>query len=623
MICARPYQSESVDAVYDRLIAKDEPSTLAVLATGLGKTVVFGLVADRWARDRHPGRVLVLAHREELVTQARDELAGILGVQPAVEMADRWAVPAAGSLADTPPVVVASVQSLCQPRRLSRWPADEFGLIVTDEAHHVTAGSYKRIYDHFGRAKRLGVTATPKRADDLALGSVFGSVCYEMGISDAVAEGWLCPVQQRYVVVHGLELSAVRTSGDDFSDASIGPVLSGDSVLDQMVAATVELCGDEPTLIFTAARPPGEKVSQGDLYANALNDIRPGRAVFLSGETDKDVRRRELEAFERGDRQYLVGCSLFTEGFNVPKISRVVMARPTKSPVYYAQSLGRGTRTLRGVLRPEHATPDQRRLAIAASAKPSVLVIDFVGNSGTHKVMSAVDIFAGKLSADVVARAKKAVADDARNGVSRDVAELLARAESDERREKEAKEAADRQRRERREKARVKVNRVDMTQEDVDPFGTTDGPGQRAKVATDGRATRTQLEWIRSHGGFCGDNVSAKAAGQQIAEIKRRRAAGECSPKQERALKLRGLCSGPVPKAHAKALLDWLAAREWVPPAGPPKRKQMAIAAVANGSDTGYQLMIDGHRVGAVLGSPDLVRDTYRGLAAEPTAAAG
>lgn len=611
-ISPRPYQQQSVDAVFERFAAGD-PSTLVILPTGTGKTVVFGLVCRKWSRDRFPGRVLVLAHRDELIQQAADELEGILGTAPAIEQAERFAVPAAGGLTDAPAVVVGSVQTLCRDRRLARWPRDEFGLIVTDEAHHATADSYTRIYRHFGSAKLLGVTATPKRADDLALGHVFGSVAFEMGIEDAVGEGWLCPVEQRYVTVRGLDLSRVATRGDDFADGQIGAVLSGDSVLDQMVAATVELCGDEPTLVFTAPRPPGEEVSQGDLFADALNAIRPGRAVFLSGETEKDTRRRELELFERGERQYLVGCSLFTEGFNVPKISRVVMARPTQSTAYYTQCIGRGTRTLRGVLTPDLDTPESRKHAVATSAKPSVLVIDFVGNSGRHKLVSAVDIFAGKHPSAVVERAKaRAVA----TGV--DVRAALDEAAKQMAEEKRQKEEAERRRKEKAAKARVKVNRVDLWQESVDPFGTTDTHGQRPKLGSSGRATGTQLDWIRSHGGFCTDTATAQEAGAVIADIKDRWAKRLCSPKQERTLRKRGMIDGPVSKDHAKALLDWLAARDWRP-AERPTRKQLGI--VRSEAGDGWRLTIDKVPVGAVFAGPEAVRAAYKGLVAEPVAA--
>lgn len=616
MIDPRPYQAAAVDAVF-AAVDRGDPSGLVVLPTGMGKTVVFGLVAQRWPRG-HSGRILVLAHREELITQAADELAGITGQSPAIEMADQWATPAGSGLTDAPSVVVASVQSLCQPRRLARWPRDEFGLVVTDEAHHATSASYRRIYDHFGAAFRLGVTATPKRADEQALGQVFGSVLFDMGICDAVDEGWLCPVEQRFVTVRDMDLSAVATEGGDFSAKQLGTVLTGDDVLDQMVVGTVDLCGSEPTLVFTAPRPPGEVVSQGDLFADALNKIKPESAVFLSGETERGIRRREIEQFELGHRQFLVGCSLFTEGFNVPKIARIVMARPTKSNALYAQMLGRGTRTLRGVLTPALDTPQKRQEAIAASKKPSVLVIDFVGNSGRHKVMSAIDIFAGKMEPNVVARAKKKAEVDAANGLlPRCVQDLIAEAAAEEKAERER--MLDRERRRKEHKARVRVNRVDMHQESISPYGTSDGGSGRAatRSPTTGRASAGQVEWIREHGGYCDDAVAAEEAGRLIADIKDRWSRNQCSPKQERTLRRAGLADGPVSKTHAKALLDWLAARQWKP-TGRPHRGQLSIVRVANGLSEGFQLTIDGVRVGGVFGKPADVRQVYAGLALEP-----
>lgn len=610
MLTERPYQNEAVDAVFERLVQNDEPSTLVVLPTGCGKTVVFGMIARKWFRDHiydhtRPSRVLVLAHRQELINQAAEELAGIIDSNIGIERADWKAYPARGNRDALCfcPIVVASVQTLCSEKRLARWPKDEFGLIVTDEAHHATANSYRRIYSHFSGAKLLGVTATPKRADDLALGSVFGSVAYEMGIEDAVQGGWLCPVEQRFVTVRGMDLSKLHTDGDDFRKSELSVVLSGDHVLDQMVAATIELCGDEPTLIFTAPKQPGADSGQGELFADALNKIKPGRAVFLSGETPTENRLRELEYFEQGKRQYLVGCSLFTEGFNVPKISRVVMARLTKSVVYYTQAIGRGTRTLRGVLRPDHETPDQRRAAIAASAKPSVLVIDFVGNSGRHKLVSAVDIFAGKHPDEVVARAKALAEKKAKP-----VRELLDEAAELEKRER-LRKGAEKQRQ--RDRASVRVNGVDLHQESVDPFNTSHGVVARPVGATrPGGATQTQLDWIRSKGGIVSDDATASEAGRIIDDMKRRWTAGHCSPKQERTLRRAGLCDGPIPKAHAKALIDWLAASNWKV-SGKPSRSMLAILPVGNG----FQLAIAGVKVGGVYASPAQVRAVYEGLA--------
>jgi len=602
-LVARPYQIEAEDAVFRELAVHQ--STLLILPTGCGKTVCFAMVARRWLESSStPDRVLILAHREELITQARDEIAGILGQVPEIEMANFYARSGADLVDDRGSVVVASVQSLCNPARLARFAPQEFALIVIDEAHHATAASYRRILSHFAAAKVLGVTATPRRADKAILGSVFASVCYDMGIVDAVDQGWLVPVRQQFVTVNSLDLSSVGTVAGEFNQGQLGSVLTGDAVLDKMVAATVELCGDEPTLIFTTARSPGDEVAQGDVFADALNRIKPGSACYLTGETPDDDRRTALRRYEAGEFQYLVGCALFTEGFNSPRISRVVMARPTKSIVYYSQSIGRGTRTLRGVLTPDLDTPEARKAAIAASAKPSLLVIDFVGNSGKHKLISCADIFAGGASERAVQKAK-AKAEKAGKPVN--MHEAVKDAEEEIQQQEKRKEE--------RRRERVRVNSVSYNAENVNPFETSDATGR----ATSGReygggpATAGQRQWIDSHGGILDAGSTAGEAGTVIAEMKRRFRDGLSSMKQDRQLQKRGI-DGPIPRDHAKAILDWLAASGW--PRTVPQLTRSSLGI--HKGDDGYRLRILGTPVGKTFASPEAVRAAYGGLIREP-----
>jgi superfamily II DNA/RNA helicase len=415
-------------------------------------------------------------------------------------------------------------------------------------------------------------------------------------------------VEQQFICVEGLDLQAVHTVGGDFDRDELAHTLTGDRILDQMVAGTVRVCGNEPTLIFTCPREKGAVVSQGEMFANALNKLKPESAVFLSGEHPEEYRDREIGFFEQGQRQYLVGCSLFTEGFNVPKISRVVMARLTKSHVYYTQAIGRGTRTLRGVLRPEHQTAEERQAAIAASAKPRVVVIDFVGNSGRHKLISAIDIFAGKSADAVVARAKKKAEEQ-----SRPIREILQEAQEEEAQEEYEKARQERDRR-LKPKSRVAIRDIKIVSRDVSPYSMSDSPGQRQRSEKGGRATTEQIDWIRKHGGFADDIVTAGEAGAAIADIKRRWSKGLCSPKQERILKRNGLTTTTERKEIAKALIDWLVAKNWLPRQRP-SRKQLAILPGGNGD--GVQLTIDGIRVGGVYPSVQQLREVYQCLPAE------
>lgn len=621
VIVPRPYQIEAADSVFREFESVD--STMLVMATGTGKTVTFGEVVRRWIED-YPGRVLILAHRRELIDQADRTLTRVLSTEeiefrPQIEMRQLRATHTPdfgglfGAFVDesvfrSQRVVVASVQTLWQEKRLKEYDPDQFGLVIVDECHHATARTYQRIFEHFDKSKLLGVTATPKRADDIALGQVFKSVAFEFGIQKAVEEAYLVPVEQQFCEVKKLDLSSVRTTDGELNQSDLARAMTEDQELSwKIAAATVEHFGNEPTLIFSCPRPPGEPESQGEQVKRALNGLKPGSAHHLTGETDPELRKKLLEQFEEGGFQYLVGCDLFTEGFDSPRISRVVMARPTKSIVYYTQAIGRGTRPLPGVLLPEHDTPEKREAAIAESAKPKLIVLDFAGNSGQHKLISCVDIFAGKHSAlaqdKARVKAKKA-------GAPVDVSGLLALAEIELAREEE----------ERQERVRAEVQyRV----ESVNPFEYTAPSG--APIRCPGRhgdpATASQIQWIKTHGGIPPEPEYATVAGAGaiIADIKKRWEHGLCSQKQQRTLERLGWADGPLPKVHAKALCDYLADRGWPKCRQPLERRHLSLKQVPDG----WRLAIHGVPVGSVYPSQDAVRDAYRGIVpvAEPVAA--
>ena len=374
-------------------------STLISMATGGGKTHIMGHVARQWPQ----GRIMLIAHREELIHQGADKLSQITGEAVAIEMADREADE--DNLLARPRIVVSSVQTLNSVRRghyrMEKFDPDEFGLLLTDEAHHATAASYRRIYDYFGRnpeLRHLGVTATPDRADEEALGQIFESVAFEYGILDAVNDGWLVPIEQQLVHCQGLDLSACKSTRRDLQERDVAAIMKREEMLHKVVHPTIELAGDSPTLVFAAS------VEHAHLMAEIFNRHRQNSAVALDGKTDRDARRTELERFANGEFQYLCNCALFLEGFDEPRIGVVAMARPTKSRSLYAQTIGRGTRPLPNLV-DDLQTAALRKTAIATSGKSSLLVLDFVGNSGRHKLVSTADILGGNESDQVVERA--------------------------------------------------------------------------------------------------------------------------------------------------------------------------------------------------------------------------
>lgn len=595
---ARPYQREAVRGGSGQrgIVAAlaEDGRCMVEMATGLGKTVVMGFAAAHHLATTDTS-VMLVAHREELVTQAAAELEPIIGFRPEIEMGEYWANPRSRC-------VVGSVQTLFGQKRLSRFDAGRFGLLMPDECHHCVASNrtYGNLLSYFSGANLLGVTATARRAKEksgrnIALGPVFGSVAYSMGIREAVEQAWLVPVRQHTIRSKLIDLTEVGTTNGDLNQGQLGLAMTQDErVVWEIAGAVVEHCGDQPTLVFSCPRPPGELVGQGQLLANRLNRLRPNSAVFLSGETPSDDRRAQIRRFEAGEFPYLIGCSLFTEGFNVPSIANVVMARPTESIVYYTQAIGRGTRTLRGVLTPEMNgwEPSARLAAIQASAKPYLTVYDFAGNAGKHKLISAVDIFAGDAAGCPAARKVK---EKSAGGP----VEVLAEMQSAERAE-EKKRAA------------VKVQTVT---EVVNPFDYSDAGGRAAasRKRTD-PATEGQKEYIERRGGLWRDGMTVAEAGKVIADVDRRFKSRLCTQKQQRTLARLGFPDVERPKVHASALLDWAEASGWPwDRMRRPERRELGIRAV----EGGFRLTIRGHLVGGVYATIHEVRQAYEGLAVD------
>jgi superfamily II DNA or RNA helicase len=348
----RPYQLDCLAAIHQAFAVHS--STLVEAATGIGKTVIFALLA----RDWHPGRVLILAHRDELIRQAVEKVQAITGL--------------------------------------------EFGLVIVDEAHHTPAVSYRNVLGYFARnpqLKVLGVTATAQRTDRLALGQVFFSVAFRYGIEQAVADGWLVPVSQQVVKLDGLDFSKVRTIAGDFHEGELETILTEEKILHCVAAPIAKVAGSRSALVFCCS------VKHAELMAEVLDRYRPGATAWLSGTTPLEKRREVVQKYKAGQIQFLCNCALMLEGFDAPSTALVVMARPTKSPVLYQQVLGRGTRPLPGTI--DHLpTPAERQAAIAASAKPNMVALDFVGNAGKHKIVLASDILGGKWGAPVQAYAR-------------------------------------------------------------------------------------------------------------------------------------------------------------------------------------------------------------------------
>lgn len=311
----RPYQNEAVAAV-EATFARGLRSTLIVLATGLGKTIVFSHLAAR--EVRRGGRVLILAHRGELLQQAIAKLRAATGIEAGLEKAEETSDVAFDEIPYT--VVVGSVQSMKSPKRLARFAPDEFSLVVIDECHHALTGTYRAVIDHFPHAHLLGVTATPDRGDLRSLSEVFQSIAYEYSIVDGIKGGYLSPIFVQTVPLR-IDLSQVAVQSGDYQAASLGTAL--DPYLRQICREIKERCHDRKTIVFTPLIATSRKMLS-IFVETGVSEVRE-----VNGESTD--RAETLQWFSHAPAGcVLLNSMLLTEGYDEPSVDCIVVLRATK-----------------------------------------------------------------------------------------------------------------------------------------------------------------------------------------------------------------------------------------------------------------------------------------------------
>ena len=323
----RPYQQQAKERVFEEWQGGNA-KTLLVLPTGCGKTIVFAKITEECVKTG--GRVLILAHRGELLDQAADKLLKATGLRCAVEKAE------SSCIGQWYRVVVGSVQTLMREKRLARFPSDYFDYIVIDEAHHALSDSYQKILIHFSEARVLGVTATPDRGDMKNLGQVFQSLAYEYTLPQAIREGYLCPIKAVTIPLK-LDLSNVATQAGDYKASDIGCAL--EPYLYQIADEMKTYCSDRKTVVFLPL------VSTSQKFRDIL-DSRGFRAAEVNGNSAD--RAEVLEDFESGKYNVLCNSMLLTEGWDCPSVDCVIVLRPTKVRGLYCQMVGRGARLCEG-----------------------------------------------------------------------------------------------------------------------------------------------------------------------------------------------------------------------------------------------------------------------------------
>lgn len=378
----RPYQQECVDAVLADLSVVR--STVVEAATGTGKSTT-GAELARLAVG-NGGRVLILAPRREIVDQfaARCREFGL-----------RTGVLRGSSDVYGDRVVVTTSQTMA--RRLMLFAPNYFALILQDEAHHAPAKQARGVLKHFSHAKLVGLTATPDRADGVSLGLVFERCAFRYGIAAAVQAGYLVPVRGIRVEVPGMDLSKIRrrtretnvapsyeVAAPKFTDlhpAELGAMVIAPECVEGVALPTMELAGQRPTVVFAVDRRHAAAI------ATAMNARRSGCARVVHGAMRKCDRDATLADFAAGAYQFIVNCMLLTEGWDMPRVSCVAMARPTTSRITYAQCVGRGLRL--------------------ADNKEDCLLLDFVGTTEELDLVGPEDVLAGALVGPVVSHNKK------------------------------------------------------------------------------------------------------------------------------------------------------------------------------------------------------------------------
>lgn len=509
----RPYQQQARERIHAEW-ENGHTRTLLVLPTGTGKTIVFASVAADQVRAGD--RVLILAHRGELLEQAADKLQHSTGLVSAVEKAD------ATCLNTWFRVVVGSVQTLQRTARLERFPHDYFGTIIIDEAHHAITDGYRRILDHFDHARVLGVTATPDRGDMRNLGEVFDSLAFEYKLTDAIKEGYLCRIMAQTIPLK-LDISSVTMSGGDYAVGDLGTAL--DPYLEQIAAEMAQRCKGRKTVVFL----PLIKTSQK--FRDLLNS-HGFRAAEVNGQSTD--RKEVLADFDAGKYNVLCNSMLLTEGWDCPSVDCVVVLRPTKVRSLYSQMVGRGTRLSPG--------------------KSDLLLLDFLWMTDKHELCRPAD-----LVCEDRAVARQMTENLAQTGCPEDIEKAAVQASEDvvaQREEALAKQLEE----QRRKKARL----VDPLQyemsiqaEDlagyVPAFGWEAGPPSAEQTAA--------LEKM----GILPDAVeSAGKASLLLDRLHKRRDEGLTTPKQIRCLEKYGFQHvGRWSFEQAKHMIDRIAASGW------------------------------------------------------------
>ena len=515
----RPYQQEAFEKVlaeWDGGVKK----TLLVLPTGTGKTIVFSKIAEECVRRGK--RVLIMAHRGELLEQAADKIYKSTGLQCSVEKAEQTC------LGEWYRIIVGSVQTLMHERRLNKFKQDYFDVIVIDEAHHCVSDSYQRVLQYFNNSFVLGVTATPDRADLKNLGSYFDSLAFEYTMPQAIKSGYLVPIKALTVPLK-IDISMVGISAGDFKVGEIGTAL--DPYLYQIADEMVKYCMDRKTIVFLPLIATSQK------FMGILNE-RGFVAAEVNGSSED--RAEILQDFEDGKYNVLCNSMLLTEGYDCPAVDCIIVLRPTKSRPLYAQMVGRGTR-----LSPE-------------TGKDHLLLIDFLWMTERHELCHPASLICE--DEDVARRMTKDMEENAGN--PEDIEEAEKKATEEVVQEREEALAAQLAAQRRKKSRLVDPLQYAMSIEALDLANYKPIFGPEAQAPS--QSQKDSLEKL----GIKADSVETSGQADKLLDtLHQRKIQGLATPKQIKQLEMRGFQNvGTWSFEQARRLIDRIAANGWRTP---------------------------------------------------------
>lgn len=531
----RPYQNEAVSAI-EAEWQEGRRKTLLVLPTGCGKTIVFCKIAEN--RVILGDRVLILAHRDELLNQAADKLQKSTGLLTAKEKAEETCL---GSWFR---VVVGSVQSMMLENRLTRFPEDYFSTIIIDEAHHCLTDSYQRVLEHFDGARVLGVTATPDRSDMRNLGQYFDSLAYEYTLPRAIKEGYLCRIQAMTIPL-SIDLTGVKQQNGDYALADVGTAL--DPYLEQIAQEMKKHCANRKTVVFL----PLIKTSQK--FCRMLQE-QGFRAAEVNGKSED--RAEILDAFDKGEYDVLCNSMLLTEGWDCPSVDCIVVLRPTKVRSLYCQMVGRGTRLSPG--------------------KENLLLLDFLWHTSRHELCRPAHLICE--SPEVADKMTENLNDAP--GCPMDLEAAEKQASQDVLIQREEALAKTLQEMRRRKRALVDPLQFEMSIAAEDLSGYV--PAFGWQMAPPSEKQRAMLE---KRGIFPDEIESAGKAQLLIDRLMKRQSEGLTTPKQIRFLEGRGFQHvGTWTFDSAKHLIDRIAVNGWrIPPGITPSSYEPELRKTPDG----------------------------------------